>query len=121
MVHLKGLINLKRLILADTQISDAGLVHLRGLRRLQELEVSDLMVPRVKADTAWYENFKGALPTKILWHTWRTGPIRKPWRLAKTRLQHAATAVAINVYRRSDWLGASGAVTRTSPLARLVA
>jgi transposase len=42
--------------------------------------------------------------------------------LARARLQHVATAAAINVYRISDWLGniARGA-TRTSPLVRLVA
>ena len=57
LVHLKGLINLKRLILADTQITDAGLVHLRGLKRLQELEVSNTRV----TDTALRE-LQRALP-----------------------------------------------------------
>jgi transposase len=42
--------------------------------------------------------------------------------LAKTRLQHVATAAAINVYRISDWLGdVPRAATRTSAFARLVA
>ena len=42
--------------------------------------------------------------------------------LAKARLQHVATAAAINVYRISDWLGGvPRAATRTSPFARLVA
>ena len=42
--------------------------------------------------------------------------------LAKARLQHVATAAAINVYRISDWLGGvRRAVTRTSQFARLVA
>jgi transposase len=42
--------------------------------------------------------------------------------LAKARLQHVATAAAINVYRISDWLGSvPQAATRTSRLMRLVA
>jgi transposase len=42
--------------------------------------------------------------------------------LAKARLQHVATAAAINVYRLSDWLGGvPRAATRTSPFVRLVA
>ena len=41
--------------------------------------------------------------------------------LAKARLQHVATAAAINVYRISDWLGGvPRAGTRTSPFVRLV-
>ena len=41
--------------------------------------------------------------------------------LAKARLQHVATAAAINVYRLSDWLGGvPRAATRTSPFVRLV-
>jgi hypothetical protein len=40
--------------------------------------------------------------------------------LAKARLQHVATAAAINVYRISDWLeGVPRAATRTSRFARL--
>jgi transposase len=42
--------------------------------------------------------------------------------LAKARLQHVATAAAINVSRISDWVaGAPRAATRTSPFVRLVA
>jgi transposase len=42
--------------------------------------------------------------------------------LAKARLQHVATAAAINVTRLSDWLGGvPHAATRTSRFARLVA
>ena len=42
--------------------------------------------------------------------------------LAKARLQHVATAAAINVYRISDWVGGvPRAATRTSPFVRLVA
>jgi transposase len=42
--------------------------------------------------------------------------------LAKARLQHVATAAAINVYRLSDWLGGvPRAATRTSRFARLAA
>ncbi len=38
-VHLKGLTNLTRLDLAHTKITDAGLVHLNGLTRLVELNL----------------------------------------------------------------------------------
>ena len=42
--------------------------------------------------------------------------------LAKARLQHVATAAAINVYRLSDWLsGVPRSATRTSCFVRLVA
>jgi transposase len=42
--------------------------------------------------------------------------------LAKARLQHVATASAINIYRLSDWLGGvPRAATRTSRFARLAA
>jgi transposase len=42
--------------------------------------------------------------------------------LAKARLQHVATAAAINIYRISDWLGGvPRAATRTSRFVRLVA
>jgi transposase len=42
--------------------------------------------------------------------------------LAKARLQHVATAAAMNVYRLSDWLGGvPRAATRTSQFKRLVA
>ena len=42
--------------------------------------------------------------------------------LAKARLQHVATAAAINVYRISDWVGETPrAATRTSQFARLAA
>ena len=42
--------------------------------------------------------------------------------LAKARLQHVATAAAINIDRISDWVGGvPRAATRTSPFVRLVA
>jgi hypothetical protein len=42
--------------------------------------------------------------------------------LAKARVQHVATAAAINVYRLSDWFGGvPNAATRTSRFARLAA
>jgi transposase len=42
--------------------------------------------------------------------------------LAKARLQHVATAAAINVYRLSDWVGSvPRAAARTSRFVRLVA
>ena len=42
--------------------------------------------------------------------------------LAKARLQHVATAAALNIYRISDWVGdVPRAATRTSSFVRLVA
>ena len=40
LVHLKGMTNLKQLDLSRTQITDAGLVHLAGLTKLQQLDLS---------------------------------------------------------------------------------
>ncbi len=37
LVHLKGLTKLQSLVLSDTKITDAGLVHLKGLTNLQTL------------------------------------------------------------------------------------
>ena len=37
LVHLKGLTKLQRLYLAGTKITDAGLVHLKGLVKMEEL------------------------------------------------------------------------------------
>ena len=44
LVHLKGLTNLQDLKLGGTKITDAGLVHLKGLTNLQELHLSDTQV-----------------------------------------------------------------------------
>ena len=55
--ELDHVVHLKRLFLGGTQITDAGLVHLRGLKRLQELEVGNTRV----TDTAVRE-LQRALP-----------------------------------------------------------
>ena len=39
LVHLKGLTNLQSLFLMKTQITDAGLVHLKELTNLQDLNL----------------------------------------------------------------------------------
>ena len=44
LVHLKGLTSLQRLGLGDTQVSDAGLVHLKGLTSLQRLNLARTQV-----------------------------------------------------------------------------
>ena len=41
LVHLKGLTNLKEMHLSRTQVTDAGLVHLKGLTNLEWLYLSD--------------------------------------------------------------------------------
>ena len=44
LVHLKGLARLEKLDLTNTQITDAGLVHLKGLTKLQRLNFWDTQV-----------------------------------------------------------------------------
>ena len=44
LVHLKGLTNLQDFHLDDTQITDAGLVHLKGLTNLQSLYLYETQV-----------------------------------------------------------------------------
>ena len=44
LVHLKGLPNLQNLSLFGTKVTDAGLVHLKGLMELQELNLGDAKV-----------------------------------------------------------------------------
>ena len=39
LVHLKGLTKLQTLDLGSTKVTDAGLVHLKGLTQLQSLEL----------------------------------------------------------------------------------
>jgi len=52
--HVKGLTNLKRLWLAETQVTDAGLEHLRGWTQLKRLELDDTQV-----SDAGLEHLKG--------------------------------------------------------------
>ncbi|MFH1264983.1 MAG: hypothetical protein ABIK89_04605, partial [Planctomycetota bacterium] len=42
--HLKGLSNLSALYLIETQVTDAGLEHLKGLESLQQLHVHNTQV-----------------------------------------------------------------------------
>ena len=44
LVHMKGLTSLKHLELRDTQVADAGLVHLKGLTDLQLLLLSNTQI-----------------------------------------------------------------------------
>ena len=44
LVHLKGLTKLEELWLTDTQITDAGLVHLKGLTKLEWLLLSNTQI-----------------------------------------------------------------------------
>ena len=44
LVHLSGLTSLRELYLGDTQITDAGLAHLRGLTSLRELDLINTQV-----------------------------------------------------------------------------
>ena len=44
LVHLKGLTELQTLQLANTKVTDAGLVHLKGLTKLQKLELYNTKV-----------------------------------------------------------------------------
>ena len=44
LVHLKGLANLKELNLSEAQVTDAGLVHLGGLAKLQTLGLGETRI-----------------------------------------------------------------------------
>ena len=44
LVHLRGLTQLRLLYLNNTQVTDAGLAHLRGLTQLQELDLASTQV-----------------------------------------------------------------------------
>ena len=44
LVHLKGLTTLERLRLACTEVTDAGLVHLTGLTKLESLNLRDTQI-----------------------------------------------------------------------------
>ena len=44
LVHLKELTGLKVLYLFDTKVTDAGLVHLKGLTKLKQLHLDDTKV-----------------------------------------------------------------------------
>jgi hypothetical protein len=50
LVHLRGLTGLRVLWLYDTQISDAGLVHLQGLSGLRVLNLRSTLVSRAGVD-----------------------------------------------------------------------
>ena len=60
LVHLKGLTNLQTLNLHGTKITDAGLVHLKGLTKLQTLDLWD-----TKITDAGLVHLKGL--TKLTW------------------------------------------------------
>ena len=57
LVHLKGLTNLRWLDLGDTNVTDAGLVHLKGLTKLERL---DLWSTKVSA--TGFKELQKALP-----------------------------------------------------------
>ena len=44
LVHLKGMANLETLILSDTKVTDAGLVHLKTLTNLRDLDLRNTKV-----------------------------------------------------------------------------
>jgi Leucine-rich repeat (LRR) protein len=57
LVHLKGLTKLQSLSLFRTEVTDAGLVHLKGLTKLQSLNLSD-----TKVTDAGVKDLQAALP-----------------------------------------------------------
>jgi hypothetical protein len=63
MVHLRGLIKLQHLDLRNTQVSDAGLQSLKGLARLQQLDLWGTTVTG-----AGVANLKEALPSCQIVH-----------------------------------------------------
>ncbi|MCP4815973.1 MAG: hypothetical protein GY888_25940 [Planctomycetaceae bacterium] len=63
LVHLKGLTELFFLVLADTQVTDAGLVHLEGLKNLRFLFLLDTKVTK-----AGVRRLQKALPNCTITH-----------------------------------------------------
>jgi hypothetical protein len=57
LVHLKGLTELRELNLRSTKVSDAGLAHLRGLTGLRKLDLR-----HTKVTTAGVRDFQQSLP-----------------------------------------------------------
>ena len=78
MVHLKGLTKLQTLNLYGTKITDAGLVHLRGMTKLQTLNLKGSMgsmVRRSGITDAGLEHLKGLAKLQTLdlrWNHWIT-------------------------------------------------
>ena len=62
LVHLKGLTNLEQLDLVDTQVTDAGLVHLKGLTKLRTLFLDSTQVT-----DAGIADLQKALPKCKIW------------------------------------------------------
>ena len=63
LVHLKGLTKLQTLNLSDTNVTDAGLVHLKGLTILQTLVLID-----TKVTDAGVKKLQAALPKCRIYH-----------------------------------------------------
>ena len=64
LVHLQGLKRLRLLHLADTQVTDAGLVHLQGLTQLRSLDLA-----RTQVTEDGVANLRDALPDcRIGWN-----------------------------------------------------
>ena len=61
--HLKGLINLVYLELSGTQVTDAGLVHLKGLSKLNFLYLG-----RTQVTDAGVKDLQEALPNCMINH-----------------------------------------------------
>ena len=59
--HLKGLTNLRRLYLSGTKVTDAGLEHLKGLTNLEHLSLSS-----TKVTDAGLEHLKGLTKLRAL-------------------------------------------------------
>jgi Leucine-rich repeat (LRR) protein len=57
LVHLKGLTSLQRLTLSGTKVTDAGLVHLKGLTSLKMLSLQ-----KTKVTDAGVKDLQSALP-----------------------------------------------------------
>ncbi len=62
LMHLKGLTSLQHLMLAGSRVTDAGLIHLKGMTMLQYLDVIETQVT-----DAGLEHLKGMTNLKFLW------------------------------------------------------
>src|SRR5262249_8276982 len=99
---------------AAEMLSDAGVQSVRSVARLDRWKLTAIIKPYYRTDT----NCANAPASRR--HTFGLRRSRYVG-IAKTRLQHFATAAAINLERVSDWLAGIGREkTRRSAFARVM-
>ena len=64
LAHLKGMSHLRRLTLANTRITDAGLAHLKGLTSLERLDLRNTQVTQAGVD-----RLQRAIPDCVIYYS----------------------------------------------------